>query len=101
MRNKTDLFNLLRKMTFEPDLSQRQLAKDLGFSLGKLNYCIKALNRKGLIKIKNFNKKEDKLNYFRRYVLTKKGIDHRINLTIDFMKRKIAEYDQLKKEMKK
>ncbi len=101
MRNKTDLFNLLRKMTFEPDLSQRQLAKDLGFSLGKLNYCIKALNRKGLIKIKNFNKKEDKLNYFRRYVLTKKGIDHRINLTIDFMKRKITEYDQLKKEMKK
>ena len=51
MRNKTDLFNLLRKMTFEPNLSQRQLAKDLGFSLGKLNYCIKALNRKGLIKI--------------------------------------------------
>lgn len=101
MRNKTDLFNLLRKMTFEPNLSQRQLAKDLGFSLGKLNYCIKALNRKGLIKIKNFNKKEDKLNYFRRYVLTKKGIDHRINLTIDFMKRKITEYDQLKKEMKK
>ncbi len=101
MRNKTDLFNLLRKMTFEPNLSQRQLAKDLGFSLGKLNYCIKALNRKGLIKIKNFNKKEDRLNYFRRYVLTQKGIDHRINLTIDFMKRKIAEYDQLKKEMKK
>ena len=101
MRNKTDLFNLLRKMTFEPNLSQRQLAKDLGFSLGKLNYCIKALNRKGLIKIKNFNKKEDKLNYFRRYVLTQKGIDHRINLTIDFMKRKITEYDQLKKEMKK
>ena len=88
-------------MTFEPNLSQRQLAKDLGFSLGKLNYCIKALNRKGLIKIKNFNKKEDKLNYFRRYVLTQKGIDHRINLTIDFMKRKITEYDQLKKEMKK
>tara|TARA_B100000787_G_C16022004_1_gene218861 strand:- start:140 stop:445 length:306 start_codon:yes stop_codon:yes gene_type:complete len=101
MRNKTDLFNLLRKMTFEPNLSQRQLAKDLGFSLGKLNYCIKALNRKGLIKIKNFNKKEDRLNYFRRYVLTQKGIDHRINLTIDFMKRKITEYDQLKKEMKK
>ena len=101
MRNKTDLFNLLRKMTFEPNLSQRQLAKDLGFSLGKLNYCIKALNRKGLIKIKNFNKKEDRLNYFRRYVLTQQGIDHRINLTIDFMKRKIAEYDQLKKEMKK
>ena len=101
MNNKTDLFNLLRKMTFEPNLSQRQLAKDLGFSLGKLNYCIKALNRKGLIKIKNFNKKEDKLNYFRRYVLTQKGIDHRINLTIDFMKRKITEYDQLKKEMKK
>ena len=53
MNNKTDLFNLLRKMTFEPNLSQRQLAKDLGFSLGKLNYCIKALNRKGLIKIKS------------------------------------------------
>tara|TARA_B110000971_G_scaffold203402_1_gene223932 strand:+ start:526 stop:831 length:306 start_codon:yes stop_codon:yes gene_type:complete len=101
MNNKTDLFNLLRKMTFEPDLSQRELAKNLGFSLGKLNYCIKALNKKGLIKIKSFNNKENKLNYFKRYVLTKRGVDHRINLTINFMQRKIQEYDQLKKEIKK
>ena len=63
-----DHFNVLRKIKNNPDSSQRQLAEELGFSLGKLNYCLKALQNKGLVKIKNFRKNPNKLNYF--YVLT-------------------------------
>ena len=101
MNKDSDLFNLLRKIRFKSDLSQREMAKDLGFSLGKLNYCIKALNQKGLIKLQNLKKRKDKLNYVKKYILTKKGIDYRIKLTIEFMKRKMNEYDELKKEIKK
>tara|TARA_B100000579_G_scaffold387212_1_gene359456 strand:- start:2444 stop:2761 length:318 start_codon:yes stop_codon:yes gene_type:complete len=99
MREKIDLFNLLRKISFKPDLSQRQLARDLGFSLGKLNYCMKLLNEKGLLKIKHLKKRKNKINYVKKYVLTKKGIKHRINLTIEFMKRNMKEYDELKREI--
>ena len=101
MNNKSDLLNLLRKITFHPNLSQRKLAKELGFSLGKLNYCIRALNKKGLIKIKIFQKKKDKLHHLKKYVLTKKGINHRLNLTIKFMRKLNTEYNQLKKEIDK
>jgi DNA-binding transcriptional regulator LsrR (DeoR family) len=73
MSNKIDLFNLLRKITFEPKLSQREMAKELGFSLGKLNYCLKALNQKSLIKINNFKQNKDRLTHLRKYVLIKKG----------------------------
>ena len=80
------------------NISQRKLAEDLGFSLGKLNYCLKALQQKGLVKIKNFQKKKDKLSYF-QYIITPKGISERTKLTINFMKRKMKEYDELKKEL--
>ena len=99
MKNNLDEFNVLRKIQSNPDLTQRELAKDLGFSLGKLNYCLKALNSKGLVKIENFKKKEKKLSYIKKYILTPKGIDFRIKLTIQFMKRKMKEYDELKKEL--
>ena len=71
----------------------------MGFSLGKLNYCVKALKAKGLIKIKDFKKNPKKFNYI--YVLTPKGIGAKTKLTLNFMKRKMAEYDELKKEIKK
>ena len=100
MDKNSDLFNLLRKISFKSSLSQRELARDLGFSLGKLNYCVRALNQKGLIKIQHLKKRKDKINYVKKYVLTKKGIDHRIKLTLKFMKKKIKEYDELKKEIK-
>ena len=74
------------------------MANDLGFSLGKLNYCLKALKDKGLIKIGNFKKNPNKLNY--AYILTPKGIAEKTKLTINFMKRKMQEYDDLKKELK-
>ena len=99
MNNRIDLLNILRKINRQPSLSQRKLAKELGFSLGKLNYCIRSLNQKGLIKIRSFKNKTDKLGHLRRYVLTKKGINHRINLTINFMQKINAKYNELKKEI--
>ena len=92
-----DKFEVLRKIQKNPNSSQRKLANDLGFSLGKLNYCVKALKQKGLIKINNFKKNKNKINYL--YALTPKGIDYRFKLTLRFMKKKMNEYDELKKEL--
>tara|TARA_X000001036_G_scaffold179967_1_gene170384 strand:- start:11656 stop:11964 length:309 start_codon:yes stop_codon:yes gene_type:complete len=94
-----DNFEVLRKIHKNPEASQREMANDLGFSLGKLNYCLKALKDKGLVKIDNFKKKQDKITYI-QYVITPKGISERTKLTIDFMKRKMKEYEELKKEIK-
>ena len=98
MTDNQDQFNVLRKVKKKPDASQRELANDLGFSLGKLNYCVKALQKKGLIKIKNFQEKKNKIKYI-QYVLTPKGVSERTKLTLNFMKRKMKEYDELKKEL--
>ena len=95
--NNQDYLNILRKINSENGISQRGLARELGFSLGKLNYCLKALKNKGLVKIKNFQKNPNKLNY--AYILTPKGISQKTQLTISFMKRKMQEYDELKKEL--
>lgn len=97
MHNNQDYFEILRKIGKKPDSSQRELAEELGFSLGKLNYCMKALRNKGLIKIKNFKKSSSKINYF--YVLTPAGFSTKTKLTVNFMKRKMREYDELKSEI--
>tara|TARA_Y100000741_G_C18050670_1_gene476273 strand:- start:183 stop:482 length:300 start_codon:yes stop_codon:yes gene_type:complete len=97
MDENQDHLNLLRKIKNKPNSSQRELANDLNFSLGKLNYCLKALKAKGLIKIKNFSKNPKKINYI--YLITPKGISEKTRLTINFMKRKMKEYDELKKEL--
>jgi MarR family transcriptional regulator, temperature-dependent positive regulator of motility len=96
MREDTDQFNILRKIKSKPNSSQRELASELGFSLGKLNYCLKALKKKGLIKIKNFQNNSNKLGY--AYILTPSGGAAKARLTLNFMKRKIKEYDELKRE---
>ena len=93
-----DHFNVLRKIQQKPQSTQRELAEELNFSLGKLNYCLKALKFKGLIKINNFKKNPNKLNYI--YVLTPTGISEKTKLTLNFMKIKMREYDELKKEVK-
>ena len=98
MDNNQDHFNVLRKIQQKPESSQRELAEDLGFSLGKLNYCLKALKVKGLVKIKNFKKNPNKINYI--YVLTPQGVSEKTKLTLNFMKRKMKEYDELKREIK-
>ena len=99
MNDSQDLLNLMRVIKKKPELSQRELAKDLGFSLGKLNYCLKALKNKGLVKIRNFSKKSEKISNI-KYILTPKGIIERTKLTVNFMKKKMEEYDELKKEIK-
>ena len=98
MNDNQDHFNVLRKIDNSPKSTQRELAEELGFSLGKLNYCLKSLKDNGLVKIKNFKKNPNKINYF--YVLTPKGISAKTTLTINFMKRKMKEYDELKRELK-
>ncbi len=97
MRDEQDLFETLRTIKNKPNSTQRELAEELGFSLGKLNYCLRALKDKGFVKIENFAKNPNKLNYI--YVLTPKGISEKTKLTINFMKRKMKEYDELKKEL--
>ena len=98
-KENEDQFAVLRKIQSRPESTQRELDKDLGFSLGKLNYCLKALKNKGLIKINNFSKNPNKINYI--YVLTPKGIAEKTKLTINFMKRKMREYEELKSEINK
>ena len=97
MDDNSDHFNILREIKKKPTSSQREMAKKLGLSLGKLNYCLKALISKGLIKINNFKTNKNKIRY--AYILTPKGISTKTKLTINFMKRKMKEYDELKKEI--
>tara|TARA_B100000029_G_scaffold511692_1_gene606423 strand:- start:1235 stop:1558 length:324 start_codon:yes stop_codon:yes gene_type:complete len=96
-KKNSDHLNILRKIQNDPKISQRKLAKELGLSLGKINYCLLALKSKGLIKINNFKKNKNKLNYF--YILTPKGFLEKKNLTIKFLKIKMQEYDSLLKEL--
>ena len=98
MSDNQDHFNVLRKINSKPESTQRELAEELGFSLGKLNYCLKALKTKGLIKMKNFEKNPNKINYI--YGRTPRGITAKAKLTLNFMKRKMKEYDELRKEIK-
>ena len=98
MKNNQDYLNLLRKITNKPQSTQRELANQLGFSLGKLNYCLKSLRSKCLIKIQNFEKNPNKINYI--YQITPKGIYEKTQLMTNFMRAKMREYDELRKEIK-
>ena len=88
---------VLRYLQDNPDATQRDMAKLLGISLGKVNYCIKALIDKGLVKTRNFNNNKNKRTYL--YILTPKGIETKSGLTISFLKRKIQEYELLRNEI--
>jgi len=90
-------YRILRALDTNPDVSQRELADELGISLGKVNYCLKALVDKGLIKVNNFSKSSNKKRYL--YVLTPDGIESRVRLTKRFLVRKMAEYEALKIEI--
>ena len=91
---KEDYFEILRRIK-EDFRNQRQLAKELNFSLGKLNYCLVELKKKGLIKFQSLKQNPSKI----RYALTPKGISLRTKLTINFMQRKLKEYEELKREL--
>ena len=99
MKDNQDEFNVLREIKKKPQSSQRDLAKGLGLSLGKINYCLKSLKKKGHIKLKNFQNNKNKINY--AYILTPRGLAIKTKLTVNFMKRKMKEYDELAKELKK
>ena len=90
---KLDEFNTLREISAKPQSSQRNLAKKLGFSLGKLNYCVTALKNKGLIKLRNFKNSENKA----KYTICLQKDSEKAKLTIEFMKRKMKSTTNLKK----
>ena len=90
-------YRLLKLLQAQPDASQRQLAQALGISLGKTNYCIKALMEQGWIKANNFKNSNNKLAYV--YLLTPQGIDAKARITARFLKRKQAEYASLRVEI--
>ena len=88
---------VLRQLENDPEITQRVLAKELGVSLGKANYCLKALIDKGLVKVANFKNSNNKSAYI--YLLTPKGIEEKSRITIHFLKRKIDEYEELRREI--
>lgn len=90
-------FRVLRLLQSRPSASQRELARELGVSLGAVNYCVRALVEKGHIKLANFRASKNKLNYV--YVLTPEGIAHRANLAVRFIERKAAEYEAIRAEL--
>jgi EPS-associated MarR family transcriptional regulator len=90
-------FRVLKLLQADPDLSQRDLAQQLGVSNGKLHYCMKALMDKGLVKLGNFANSKHHLGY--AYLLTPAGIRQKANMTSDFLKRKMAEYEALQAEI--
>ena len=88
---------LLRLIESRPHLTQRQVARELDMSLGKVNYCVKALIDKGWIKARNFRNNKNKLSY--AYLLTPRGIEQKAVITLHFLRRKMTEYEALKKEI--
>lgn len=91
-------YKILKMLETNPEISQRGLARELGISLGRANYCIQALVEKGLVKANNFRNCNNKKNY--AYLLTARGIEEKARITVLFLKIKIAEYEELKKEIK-
>ena len=88
---------VLRHLEDHPDVTQRELAQHLGVSLGKVNYCLKALIDRGWVKVKNFKNSNNKASY--AYLLTPRGIEEKTQITLRFLKHKVQEYQHLKKEI--
>lgn len=90
-------YRLMRLLEDNPEASQREIAEALGISLGKVNYCLKALTNKGFVKLRNFAESRHKLRY--AYILTPTGIREKAAVTQRFLKRKLAEHEQLQREI--
>ena len=97
INNSEEELEILRQIEENPNLTQRQIAEHLGLSLGKINYLIKALLGKGMVKVDNFRKSDRKLGYL--YLLTPEGVERKRKLTLLFLQRKAEEFDRLKKEI--
>ena len=90
-------YKILKRLETEPEISQRELAKELGISLGKVNYCLKALIEKGWVKANNFRNNQNKKAYI--YFLTPRGVEEKSRITVQFLKFKVSEYEALKGEV--
>jgi EPS-associated MarR family transcriptional regulator len=90
-------YRLMRLVAARPELSQRELARELGISLGKLNFCLRALVSKGLIKAINFKSNKNKACYL--YFLTPRGAEEKARITVRFLQRKLAEYESMRIEI--
>ncbi len=109
MNNVQDKLDILREINNNPNASQRTLARRLGYSLGKLNYCLRTMKNRGFINIlkiypsniRNPNDKENPKKFGITYLLTPKGLSEKKQLTLHFMNKKIREYDELKREIEK
>jgi EPS-associated MarR family transcriptional regulator len=98
-RQEDTQFRVLRLLEESPHLTQRQMAKELGVSLGKANYCLRALMDKGLVKIQRFSESDNKLQYV--YILTPSGLAQKATISARFLQRKMKEYEQLKSEIER
>ncbi len=92
-----DQLNILRKIEKEKKINQRKMSNELGISLGKVNYCLRELKKRGFIKVQNFSQSKNKFNYI--YLLTPKGINAKSKAIVNFMKIKMHEYEELKKDL--
>jgi EPS-associated MarR family transcriptional regulator len=92
-------YRILRHLERNPGISQRELSREMGVSVGKVNYCINALVQGGLVKIRNFRSSSNKLAY--AYVLTPQGVAAKGRLAVHFLQRKVAEYEELKREIER
>tara|TARA_B100001121_G_C18268217_1_gene424923 strand:- start:238 stop:531 length:294 start_codon:yes stop_codon:yes gene_type:complete len=97
MKINNDELNILRKIEKDKKTNQRSLSRELDLSLGKVNYSLKELKKRGLVKIKNFKKSKSKINYI--YLLTPKGIKQKSKAILKFMNVKMKEYEDLKKDL--
>jgi len=97
INNSEEELEILRQIEENPNLTQRQIAEHLGLSLGKINYLIKALLGRGMVKVDNFRKSDRKLGYL--YLLTPEGVERKRKLTLLFLQRKAEEFDKLKEEI--
>jgi EPS-associated MarR family transcriptional regulator len=98
MFDDTTSYGLLKTLENNPSLSQRDLAKRLGISLGKVNFCLNALVEKGFLKVNNFRNSDNKLAY--AYLLTPQGVEEKARITVHFLNYKMQEYEQLRAEIK-
>jgi len=97
--NDEIIYRLIKTLEANPNLSQRELAREVGISLGKVNHCLKELIEKGLLKVRNFRNSDSKLRY--AYVLTPKGLREKVRITQRYLARRMAEYEALKEEIER
>jgi len=95
---KEDVLNVLREINGNPEMTQRELSTRLGISLGKINFILKALIQKGLVKAHNFKNSSNKKAYI--YILTPSGIEAKARITYKFLMRKISEFEQLEEQIR-